>query len=106
MNSLKKYKICACSAALLALADVIVMILDTKVAFSVAASYFGFTLLLISPFAGLVLSILSWVFLGKVQEEDGGKRPWHRLAIFALLLLYGIYAVAVLLLVIPGISIF
>ncbi|MCC6094738.1 MAG: hypothetical protein LIV24_06960 [Eubacterium sp.] len=106
MNSLKKYKICACSAALLALADVIVIILDTKVAFSVTAAYICFTLLLVSPFAGLVLSILSWVFLGKVQAETGEKRPWHRLAIIALLLLYGIYAAAVLLLVISGISIF
>ena len=105
MSNLKKGKITLGIAGALVLADAFVIILDTVISYSVAASYIAMLTLLISPFVGLVCTILSWVFLGRAKlEGEDHITPWRWIE-FALLLLDGFLAVTVVLLVFPGISI-
>ena len=105
MSNLKKGKIVLGIAAVLVLADAFVMILDTVISYSVSASYIAMLTLLISPFVGLVCTILSWIFLGRAKLEGESHIAIWRWIAFALLLLDGFLAVTVLLLVLPGISI-
>lgn len=105
MSNLKKGKILMGVAAVLVLADAFVMILDTVISYSVAASYIAMLTLLISPFAGLACSIMSWIFLGRAKPEGADHIVIWRWISFALILLDGFLVVTVLLLLLPGISI-